>query len=212
MRRNLDEYSNIKSLFSASINTRVIREKWDDVLRLAASVESGVMPASRALRKLSTHHPESRLYKALREVGHIDKTLFLLDFIADPVFRRRALVGLNKGESYHAMARSLVIALGGALKSRSIEDQMNQITCLRLLATAIIVWNAVYMQRAAGMLRQSEYAVADSQLSHIYPMMLEHLNLIGEYRFPVDGRALTELDALPLRPLDEALSQLSLGL
>ena len=48
--------------------------------------------------------------------------------------------------------------------------------------------------------------------SHIYPMMLEHLNLIGEYRFPVDGRALTELDALPLRSLDEALSQLSLGL
>jgi hypothetical protein len=48
--------------------------------------------------------------------------------------------------------------------------------------------------------------------SHIYPMMLEHLNLIGEYRFPADGRVLTELDALPLRSLDEALSQLSLGL
>jgi hypothetical protein len=62
------------------------------------------------------------------------------------------------------------------------------------------------------MLRQSEYMVADSQLSHIYPMMLEHLNLIDEYRFPVDDRALTELDALPLRPLDQALSQLSLGL
>jgi hypothetical protein len=43
-------------------------------------------------------------------------------------------------------------------------------------------------------------------------MMLEYLNLIGEYRFPVDGRTLTELDALPLRPLDEALSQLPLGL
>jgi hypothetical protein len=43
-------------------------------------------------------------------------------------------------------------------------------------------------------------------------MMLEHLNLIGEYRFPVDGRALIKLDTLPLRSLDEALSQLSLGL
>jgi len=212
MRRNLDEYPNIKSLFTAPINTRAVRGGWDDALRLAASVESGVMPASRALRKLSTHHPESQLYKALREVGRIDKTLFLLDFIADPAFRRRALVGLNKGESYHALARALVITLGGILKSRSIEDQVNQITCLRLLATAIIVWNAVYMERAVEVLRRANYEIDDAQLSHIYPMMLEHLNLIGEYRFPVDGRALNKLDALPLRSLDEALSQLSFKL
>jgi TnpA family transposase len=218
MRRNLNEYPNIKSLFfgrkgsSRLINTRVIREGWDDVLRLAASVENGVMPASRALRKLSTHHPESRLYKALREVGRIDKTLFLLNYISDLALRRRVLVGLNKGESYQALARSLVIALGGVLKSRSIEGQVNQITCLRLLATAIIVWNAVYMEKAAEALRQADYEINDAQIAHIYPMMLEHLNLIDEYRFPADGRALTKLDALPLRSLDEALSQLSLDL
>jgi TnpA family transposase len=46
MRRSMDDYPNIQSLFAAPINTRVIRDRWDDVLRLAASVESGVMPAS----------------------------------------------------------------------------------------------------------------------------------------------------------------------
>ena len=217
MRRNLDEYPNIKPLFfekgsTRLINTRAVHEGWDDLLRLAASVENGVMPASRALRKLSAHHPESQLYKALREVGRIDKTLFLLSYISDLALRRRVLVGLNKGESYHALARSLVIVLGDALRLRSIEDQVNQITCLRLLATAIIVWDAVYMERAVEVLRRANYEIGDAQISHIYPMMLEHLNLIGEYRFPVDGRALTKLDALPLRSLDEALSQLSLGL
>jgi TnpA family transposase len=212
MRRNLDEYPNIKSLFVAPINTRAIREGWDDLLRLAASVENGVMPASRVLRKLSARHPESRLYKALRETGRIDKTLFLLNYVSDIALRRRVLVGLNKGESYQALARSLVIALGSVLRSRSIADQVNQITCLRLLATVIIAWNAVYMERAVEVLRQTDYEISDAQISHIYPMMLEHLNLIGEYRFPADGRALTKLDALPLRSLDEALSQLSLGL
>jgi len=165
-----------------------------------------------ALRKLSAYHSEGRLYKALREVGRIDKTLFLLDFITDPALRRRVLVGLNKGESYHALARALVIALGGVLRSRSVEDQVNQITCLRLLATAIIAWNAVYMGGAVEQLRDANYEVGDDQLSHIYPMFLEHLNLIGEYRFPTDERTLTKLNALPLRTLDEALSQLPLGL
>ncbi len=212
MRRSLDDYPNIQSLFAAPINTRVIRDRWDDVLRLATSVESGVMPASRALRKLSAHHPEGKLYKALREVGRIDKTLFLLNFVSDSVFRRRVLVGLKKGESYHALTRALVIVLGGILRSRSIEDQVNQITCLRLLATAITAWNSVYMGEAVERLRSAGYRVDDDQLSHIYPVFIEHLNLVGEYRFPADGRALTELDALPLRSLDEALSQLSLDL
>jgi len=166
MRRSLDDYPNIQSLFAAPINTRVIRDRWDDVLRLAASVEFGVMPASRALRKLSAHHPEGKLYKALREVGRIDKTLSQLNFVSDPVFRRRVLVGLNKGESYHALARALVIVLGGILRSRSIEDQVNQITCLRLLATAIIAWNSVYMGEAVERLRSAGYRVDDDQLSH----------------------------------------------
>jgi hypothetical protein len=116
---------------------------------------------------------------------------------------------LNKGESYHALARAIFIALGGVLRSRSIEDQVNQITCLRLLATAIIVWNAVYMERAIEVLREANYEASSAQIAHIYPMMLEHLNLIGEFRFPANGRLLTELGALPLRSLDEALVQLS---
>jgi hypothetical protein len=68
------------------------------------------------------------------------------------------------------------------------------------------------MEQAVEVLQRADCEIGDAQLSHIYPMMLEHLNMIGGSRFPVDGRALTELDALSLRSLDEALSRLSLGL
>ena len=44
-------------------------------------------------KELSARHPESRLYKALREVGRIDKTLFLLNYISDLALRRRVLGG-----------------------------------------------------------------------------------------------------------------------
>ena len=73
------------------------------------------------------------------------------------------------------------------MKSRSIEDQVNQITCLRLLATAITVWDAVYMEKAVEVLRRAGCEVGDAQPSRICPMMTEHLTLIGEYRFPVTG-------------------------
>ena len=53
-----------------------------------------------------------------------------------------------------------------------------------------------------------EFNVAKTQP----PYSLEHLNLIGEYHFLGTKNVITRLDALPLRPLDEALSQLSLPL
>lgn len=211
LRRNLDAYPHIKSLFVAPINAHAVRAGWDDVLRMTVSVKCGVLPASRALRKLNAYHPESRLYKALREVGRIDKTLFLLDYLSIEAVRRRVLIGLNKGEAYHALDRALCIGQGGLLKPRGREDQANQANCLRLLATAVIVWNTVYMGEAVERLRAANYEIRDEQLSHIYPMLLQHLNLIGEYRFPGDKGSVTRLDALPLRPLEEALSQLTLG-
>ncbi len=211
MRRNLDAYPNIKTIFDAPINTRAIREGWEDLLRLAASVKSGVMPASRALRKLNAYHPESSLYKALREVGRIAKTLFLLDYLSDRALRRRVLVGLNKGEAYHALARALFMGQAGVLKSRSMEDQINQTSCLRLLATMVITWNTVYMGAAVEKLRSARYRVQDEQIAHIYPMQLEHLNLIGEYRFPGNKNIVTSLDSLPLRSLEEALSKIPLS-
>jgi len=212
MRRNLDAYPNIKTLFDAPINTRAIREGWEDVLRLAASVKTGVLPASRALRKLNAYHPESRLYKGLREIGRIAKTLFLLDWVSDPKLRRRNLIGLNKGEAYHALQRALSIGQGGRMKSRALEDQIQQTSCLRLLSTAIIVWNTVYIGAAVEQLRAVGYPVRDEQIAHIYPMQLEHLNLVGEYHFISAKKVITRLEALPLRPMEEALSQLPLPL
>ena len=49
-------------------------------------------------------HP---LAAALREVGRIERSLFMIDWTTDPGMRRRAQVGLNKGEAHHALKRAI---------------------------------------------------------------------------------------------------------
>ena len=44
---------------------------------------------------------------ALREVGRIERSLFMLEWTTDPDMRRRAQVGLNKGEAHHALKRAI---------------------------------------------------------------------------------------------------------
>jgi hypothetical protein len=91
-----------------------------------------------------------------------------------------------------------------------VEDQAHQTSCLRLLATTVIVWNTVYIAEAVDCLKQAKFEIHDLQIARIYPMLLEHLNLLGEYRFPGEQQAVTRPGALPLRSLEEALTQLRL--
>jgi len=134
MRRKLEEYKQIRVLFPDAINTHAIRENWDGLLRLMASIRSGIVPASRILRKLDAYHKESGLYKALREVGRIAKTMFLLDYFTQRELRHRIQAGLNRVESYHALVRALFVGQSGEIRLRDLEAQLNRASCLQLVA------------------------------------------------------------------------------
>ena len=51
--------------------------------------------------------------RALREIGCLERTLFILDWISDPALRRRSNAGLNKGEARNALARALFLIVTG---------------------------------------------------------------------------------------------------
>ncbi len=80
-----------------------------EALRLAVSVGSGHASASGMLQRLFAYPRQNGLAVALREIGRIERTLFItLDWIRDPALRRPANAGLNKGEARNALARDLL--------------------------------------------------------------------------------------------------------
>ena len=53
--------------------------------------------------RLSGQHD---LALALHEIGRIERTVFIIDWLLDAELRRRAQIGLNKGEAHHALTRA----------------------------------------------------------------------------------------------------------
>jgi TnpA family transposase len=213
MRRRVGQYQHIRALFSAPINTRAIRENWDDLLRLLASIYTGVVPASRVLRKLNAYHVESGLYKALREVGRIAKTSFLLNYFTRRELQRQVQTGLNRQEGAHSLARVLAVGQRGEIRLRDLSAQLTRASCLQLVMAMVITWNAAYLAAAVDQLREEGVTITDEQLAHILPLMSEHINFLGRYEFNATAPAVqTDLAALPLRSTDEILQQLGLGI
>lgn len=177
-----DQYPTLQSLISTTrLNLKEIEIHWCEVLRLATSIKQGTVTASLMLKKLASYPKQNGLAKALREIGRIERTLFMLDWFRDPALRRRVQAGLNKGEARNALARAVFMHRLGEIRDRGLENQSYQASGLTLLTAAIALWNTVYIERAIESLKRKKLPINDQLLSHLSPLGWEHINLNGDY-------------------------------
>lgn len=109
----------MSSLIGRPINEEVIRQHWGDIMRLAASIRDKSLKPSEILRKLGAYRQQNRLYLALGEIGRIERTLFMLDWIEKADLRMECHAGLNKGEARHSLARAVFAHAQGRIHDRS---------------------------------------------------------------------------------------------
>ena len=93
----------LTGLTGNKIREDVIVRNWPDILRVAATLASGAFPPSQLLRKFAAYPRQHELAVTLREIGRVERTLFIVDWLLDADMQRRANTGLNKGEAHHAL-------------------------------------------------------------------------------------------------------------
>ena len=131
----------LRGLIGGKIREDLIVQNWPDVLRAVATMAAGIMPPSQLLKKFAAYPRQHELAVALREIGRIERTIFIIEWLLDADMQRRAQVGLNKGEAHHALKNALRIGRQGEIRDRTAEAQHYRMAGLNLLAAIIIYWN-----------------------------------------------------------------------
>ena len=177
------EYPRLAPVMGRQINVKLIKTHWDEILRLATSIKLGTVPASLMLRKLGSYPRQNGLALALRELGRLERSLFMLEWIQSLDLRRRVQVGLNKGESRNALALARAVFFNrlGEIRYRSFEQQRYRASGLNLVTAAIVLWNTTYLERAIQAMKDSGQKIDETLLSHLSPLGWEHINLTGDY-------------------------------
>src|SRR5208283_4772993 len=139
--RAADRYATIRKFAPALL----------EVLEFKAA-KATVAPSA-MLRKLAAYERQNQLDLALQELGRIERTLFMLDWLESPELRRRCQAGLNKGEQHHALAQAICTFKQGRIADRGTEAQQYKASGLNLLIAAIVYWNSTYMADAVVHLR-----------------------------------------------------------
>ena len=176
-----DTWPSLKEFIAGRVDEKLIANRWSDVLRLTASVRTGVVSASLMLKRLGAYPRQNGLALALREIGRIERTLFTLDWLEQPQLRRQATAELNKGESCNALSRAVCFHRLGRLRDHSAQAQQHRASGLALVTAAIALWNTVYLGRALDALRSRGEIIPDALLVHLAPLGWQHINLTGDY-------------------------------
>ena len=194
-------YDALRPMISSDrLNIKQIRAHWDEILRLATSIKQGTVTASLMLRKLGSYPRQNGLAVALRELGRIERTLFILDWLQSVDLRRRVQAGLNKGEARNALARAVFFNRLGEIRDRSFEQQRYRASGLNLVTAAIVLWNTVYLERATNALRKHGKEIDNALLQFLSPLGWEHINLTGDYLWRNSAKVGSG-KFRPLRPL-----------
>ena len=159
--------------------------------------------ASLLVRKLSSYPRQNGLAAALRELGRIERTLFILNWLQSVDLRRRVQVGLNKGEARNALARAVFFNRLGEVRDRSFEQQRYRASGLNLVTAAIVLWNTTYLERATRALSNQTTPADESLRQYLSPLGWEHINLTGDYVWRSSTR-LGQGRFRPLRPMTSA--------
>lgn len=174
----------LRPLIGGKVREKLIAPNWSDILRIAATMAAGTIAPSQILRKLASYPRQNELALAMREVGRVERTLFMINWVLDADMQRGTQIGLNKGEAHHALKRALSFNRLGEIRDRNGEGQHYRIAGLNLLAAIVIYWNTMKLGEAVAKRRRTRLPVPPELLAHTSPLGWAHIILTGEYRWP----------------------------
>lgn len=182
-----------------TINETLIRENWDELLRLVTTIKLKENTASDIFRRLNSYSRQHALYQTTKAFGQIIKTLFILRYIDDLELRQAVEKQLNKVELANRFTRAVAVGNPREFKQAEKEEQEIAEACNRLIKNSIICWNYLYLAR------QLEKAKTDDEKENLRqtimrhsPMSWAHINMLGEYDFS-DEKLKDSLGILPLK-------------
>ena len=102
-------YENLdyKILPDRYIKEDIVKDSWDDILRIISTIKLKEVTASKLFKRLSSYSKHHPLYKAIKAFGQIIKSIFILKYIDNLQFRQSITRQLNIVENSNRFSKAV---------------------------------------------------------------------------------------------------------
>jgi len=159
-------------------------------------------PRCRLTRKLGTYNRRSLLYRAFRELGRVERTLFLLRFFSSTEIRQVIRAETTKIEAYNDFLDW--VSFGGpVIKSGDPVEQEKQLKYASLVANTIMLSNVADLSQVLSDMARNGHPVTPELVASTSPYIRGHILRFGQYALDMVNLP-DPLDPQPL-PFEQSL-------
>ncbi len=174
--------------------SRLAKEGWDSLLHVIMSLKTGHSSAATIIDRHGSAARGTATYEAGTLVGKVLRSLFLLDYLVKPDFRREVHRNLSQGESVHQLQRAILAGRIEAKHGRKHSEIVAVSGALTLLTNIVMAWKTAAMQEVVDA-RPGRYP--PEYLAHVAPVAVRHSNMHGKLHFPIRERGHPRKAATP---------------
>jgi TnpA family transposase len=174
------ELAALTGVLGRAIRWERIAEQYDDMVRHAVAIQEGIGPTESILRRFNSNNRTHPTYKALSELGKVEKTLFLCRLLTDERLGAEIHEALQGMETWNSGVE--FICFGRKTELQSNDPTMHELSvgAIHLLQNALVLSNTLMVEKVL----EDPVLLADMQPEDqraLTPLFFTHVNPYGDF-------------------------------
>ena len=172
---------NLTGVLTRPIRWPLITQQYDEMVKHTVALKTGTATAEAILRRFNSSNVTHPTYKALAEVGKVEKTIYLCDYLSSLALRYEVQGGLNVVERWNAANEFICYGRHGVFATNSREHQEIAVLALHLLQNCLMLINTILIERTVDQHKLLERLSVEDRRA-LTPLLYEHINPYGAPR------------------------------
>ncbi len=176
---------NLSGVLSRPIRWDLIAQQYDEMVKHAVALKTGTAAPEAILKRFNSYNVTHPTYKALAELGKVEKTIYLCDYLSSVELRHEVQEGLNVVERWNEANDFICYGRQGVLATNRREHQEITTLSLQLLQNCLMLINTLLVERTVEQYQLLDQLSVDDRRA-LTPLFYEHVNPYGLFELDLD--------------------------
>jgi TnpA family transposase len=185
------EFPNLAGVLTRPILWEIMNQQYDEMMKATVAMKYGDATADAILKRYSSINYQHPTYKALLELGKVEKTIFLCNYLPSQQLKGEVQAGLNVIENFNGTNDFIFYGRGGKFETNNPEAMEISMLCLHLLQNCLILINTLLLERTIEQESLNDL-LSDEDFRALTPLFHVHVNPYGVFELSLEKDSFLE--------------------
>jgi TnpA family transposase len=181
----IGDFPNLAGVLTRPIRWPIIEQQYDEMVKHAVALKTGTATPEAILKRFNSYNVTHPTYKGLAELGKVEKTIYLCDYLSLLEMRYEVQEGLNVVERWNGTNDFISYGKQGVFATNSREQQEITTLSLQLLQNCLMLINTILVQRTIAKHNLLDQLSVEDMRA-LTPLFYEHINPYGLFELDLE--------------------------